>query len=144
APSPLGTGWGVARRAVLGPRHGGHLLGLGRAALRRSARRAAELARSRRGPARPGAQLPPRSPRPRRGRRRRPAARARLRGPAVLPARLLRVEARPAVRVLRVQPRRTLRPAALRGVALEPRAAAGRRARRGVRRRALPQAGGGL
>ena len=53
-----------------------------------------ELARPARGHARARAQLPPRPPRPRRGRRARAPARARLRRPAVLPARLLRVEAR--------------------------------------------------
>src|SRR5712664_983059 len=91
---------GLARHAGVERGHGGALLGVGREALRRSARRGAQLARARRGDAPGGAELPPRSPGARGGWRARPPARARLCRPAVLPARLFRVEARAAVRLV--------------------------------------------
>src|SRR5262249_13379591 len=97
----------------------GALLGVDREALRRSAGRGAQLALSRRGDASARAELPPRSPRPRGGPG--PPPRAGLCRPAVLPPRLLRVEARAAVRLVGVQPRRGRASAAMYPLALERR-----------------------
>src|SRR5437867_414416 len=98
------TRWrrGLARHTGVEPCHRGALLGVDREALRRSARRGAQLARARRGDAPGGAELPPRLPGARGGWRARPPARARLCRPAVLPARLFRVEGRTAVRLVGV------------------------------------------
>ena len=95
------------------------LLGLDRDAVRRADRPVAGLPAAAPGAARSGAQLPLRLPRPARGRPEEQGGDrgdARLRRPAVLPARLFLVEARAAVRVPRLRSRDRIAAAALHDV----------------------------
>ena len=111
---------GRRERLAVGARLGSALreplLGLDRDAVRRARRSVAGLPAAAPGAARSGAQLPLRLPRPARGRSEeqgRDRGHARLRRPAVLPARLLLLEARAAVRVPRLRPRHRIAAAAL-------------------------------
>ena len=95
------------------------LLGLDRDAVRCADRPVAGLPSAAPGAARSGAQLPLRPPRPARGRPEEQGGDqgdARLRRPAVFPARVLRVEARAAVRLPRLRSRQRIAPAALHDV----------------------------